>query len=199
MGTTLIDLRFDAVPLVSFLERDVQKQVPFATALALTRTAALTQDAIREDLPRHFTIRSTWISKGIRATRAKKSRLVAEVGSRDAFMARQVFGGVKESVDGGLVAVPREIRKTPEQRTTRARWPGRLLSKRNHFIAPLPSGDLGVFRRMRSGLRLLYVLTDSVEVERRWPFFELAWAEIHREWPHQQIKAMIDALKTSRR
>jgi len=193
-----VDVRFHPQAFVGALDA-VAKQMPWATKKALDNTAGLVQDVVCHDLPRHFTIRSTWVSKGIRVHRASKSRLVAAVGSVDPFMERQAYGGRKEAQGGGMLAVPRGVRSKPTQRTTRARWPGRLLQRKNHFLMPLPSGDVGLFRRYKSGrLKLMYVLTESVTVEKRWPFFDVAWELIKREWPHQQVKALLEALKTAR-
>jgi len=87
------------------LEQD-QKDVRFASALMLTRTAQDSQAEIKRQLPRRFEIRNRAVVDGIRIQAATKSKLVASVGSIDDFMALQEEGGTKQSRRGKSLAVP---------------------------------------------------------------------------------------------
>lgn len=100
-----------------------QKQLPFATARALTWLAMDVQKEERRELPRRFTIRNTWVAKGIRIKPAKKTRLVAEVYSRDDFMERQEEGGTKRPKQGQHLAVPVDARRNKRGIITKANRP----------------------------------------------------------------------------
>jgi hypothetical protein len=55
------------------------KQVRYASALALTRTAQDAQEQVRRQLPNRFIMRSQWVPKGIRIQRATKANLESTV------------------------------------------------------------------------------------------------------------------------
>jgi hypothetical protein len=79
--------------------------LPYATAVALTRTAKRAQTKIRRNLPRRFIIRKKWVGKGVQIKPATKKRHVAVIFSRDEFMVRQEEGGIKRP-KGRHIAVP---------------------------------------------------------------------------------------------
>jgi len=184
---TEIDAEFDLAGLDRWIDAKVKKQLPFAMALSLTRTAQDAQTRTRGDLAARFTIRRPFVAKGIRIKSARKSArlgdIKAQVGTVDAFMALQDAGGTKTGRGGGRVAVPVGARPRQTSVTPRSKWPGALLKKPGYFLAPLAGEDgaLGVWKRAggkrrrgkaRGGQRrkLQYVLTDSVDVPARWQF-----------------------------
>lgn len=82
-----------------------QKQVKFAAAVALTRTATVIKDAMPAELDRVFDRPTDFTKRGIYVKRADRNTLTAEVG----FMARQasylrlqVSGGVRQPTDRGI-------------------------------------------------------------------------------------------------
>lgn len=98
------DVRGDVSQITRHLSDVAMRQVPFATALALTRTAKFVERKIKEEIPRafdrptRFTLNSTWVRP------ATKSRLWAEVKIKDeAFKSRppikwlspQIYGGAR--------------------------------------------------------------------------------------------------------
>jgi len=184
----------------------VEQQIPFATALALTWTARDARTQLKADLPATFTIRSGWVAKGIRFEKARKTDdpIAAEVGHLDDYMKLQAEGGTRQTSTQS-VAVPVGIRKTPQTRTTPAKWPRRLLRKRKHFIAPLSASisTLGLFRR-RGGRRnprldLLYVMAERAVVPKRWPLEETVEQVVADVWPENARKALEKALASGRR
>src|SRR5260370_40269244 len=89
--TTMHDVRIRVIDDVKRFTRDMDeaanRQIPFALARALTRTAQDAQSDVRSDLPRRFTIRNTWVSRSIRITPATKAKPEAIVGSLEPFTA----------------------------------------------------------------------------------------------------------------
>ncbi|MBF0171465.1 MAG: hypothetical protein HQK87_10345, partial [Nitrospinae bacterium] len=72
---------------------ELEKQLRFAAAQALTRTAQDAQEEVKRQLPERFTIRTGWLARGIRIRPASRNNLKASVLVKDAFMALQETGG----------------------------------------------------------------------------------------------------------
>src|SRR3990167_3209198 len=136
----VIRLDFDARDYIGEIDALVTKEMPFAMAVALTRTAQSAQREVRAELKDRFTIRGNWVPGGIRIKPATKRNLAAEVGSKDAFMALQETGGVKKP-RGRALAIPVGARRTKMQRTSRSRWPGALLQRKNTFLGKTRDGN----------------------------------------------------------
>lgn len=200
----MISIRVDTSKVEHALE-GAAKQIPFATARALTLTAQAAQAELRSALDQDFTIRNEWASKGIRIVPARKSSLQAEVGSRDRFMALQAEGGVKEGKGGGAVAVPVEARPSPKSITRPSRWPGKLLDggKARAFKADLPGPTVAVFKVKGKGSRrtlsLMHLLVRQVQVPKRWPFADRVEAAASKAWPELAARAVAEALATARK
>jgi hypothetical protein len=197
-------VRFDLRSFERAMSDVAERQTPFATALALTWTAQDAQAVLRGGLERHFTIRDRWTARGIRIEPAKKRQLSAAVGSVDSYMERQVEGGTKSALDAADLAVPLGIRKHPKQRTGRSRWPGALLQRPGHFVAPLPGGGkrLAVYRRRtkkRFPLDVLYVFHRSVRVTARWPLERIVERVVSDRWAANAERAFTRAIRTARR
>jgi hypothetical protein len=203
--TATVDFRvtFDVKPFARWLDHEIARQIPFATALALTRVAKIAQGVVRAELPRHFTIRTPFVAKGIRIRAATKSRLFAEVGSKDRFMRAQALGGTKTAKEGSHVAIPVGARTTPTSVTRKGKWPGRLLSRKRHFVAPLPSGAAGIWRRKgpkrRPRLILQYILSKQAKIQARWPLFATVERVVAAVWQREALKAFDQAFKSRRR
>ncbi|MEM9369544.1 MAG: hypothetical protein AAGA26_00170 [Pseudomonadota bacterium] len=187
-----LDAELDFAGLNRWITSKTQREIPFATTLSLTWTAKDAQRDVQERLPERFTIRRSWVAKGIRIKPARKStsiaRIASEVGTVDDFMGLQEEGGTKRARSGRL-AVPYGARKTRTSVTPRSKWPGAMLKKRGVFTAPVKPGSrvLAVWKRRgrrrtmsrgasrgqrKQPIVLQYVLTNSVRVRERWQFRE---------------------------
>ena len=120
-------------------------QIPFASAVALTRTAVLVKAEIQKELPGMFTIRRPWTAGGIRAERAQKKdwpHCFAQVGSIDPYMVDFEEGGphktegtrstgFKTGKDTSAFVIPTGIRQavglSKQQVIPGKYWPKRLL------------------------------------------------------------------------
>lgn len=181
-----------------------QKQIRFAIALGLTRTAQQCQEVLRGKLGSSFTIRTPWVSKGIRIKKAdkKSSTLSAEVGSRDQFMARQKTGGEKTMLTGRSMGIPFAARPTAKSVVRRSMWPSALLKKRNFYVSPLRLGDpnspSAIWKNVNGKGVLYYIMAKSVEIPKRWPFDEQVIATLDRVWNTNLIDAVNFAFKTAK-
>lgn len=175
-------------------------QLPFAIALALTRTAQDAQKDLRGSLRTHFTIRRPWVRNSIVISRAEKKAInpVAFVGSLYEPMANQVSGEPKRGKGGRDVAVPVWARAKPRAITTPDVWPGALAKKQDFFVAPFnrdpfvvgrgagQGEGIGLFQRIGSDegkkhLRLWWSIKPSVTVKKLWPFQSISESAISRE------------------
>lgn len=96
-----INVKSDIDKVVRRLADEARKQVPFATALAITRTAKAVEQDLRGELGSKFDRPTPYVAKGTFSTSAKKTDLTAWVGMRDqarrggspAQYVREQFGG----------------------------------------------------------------------------------------------------------
>ena len=198
----MISIKVDTRPFERALE-GAAKQIPFATARALTLTAQAAQAELRNTLAEDLTIRNDWVSKGIRIVPARKSNLRAEVGSRDRFMALQAEGGWKEGKAGGAVAVPVGARSSPKSITRPSRWPGKIIAGAKGLKIQLHGGAQGVFQKRGGGrkamLALQYVLVKRVHVAPQWNFARRVDGAVAKAWPELARRAIAEAIDTSRK
>lgn len=179
---------------------DFRKQLRFAMSRALTSVAFDARTALNAQLGESFTMRSTWVPRGMRVTKARKSSLVAEVGNVRAFMVLHAEGGRKEARDGGDVAIPHGARPTPRAKTTRAKHPGRMLRKPRHFVQTV-RGKRGVWRRKtkkRYPIQRLWQFAESVQVKKTWRFEDQVLERVRLSWPSRARQAIDYAIKTAR-
>lgn len=199
---------------------DVQRrQVPFATSLALNRTADEVIHRGRQLIDQRFTVRRDWVKKGFRVDRSTRSKLEARVYHKDPFMWLQEHGGEKEPASGKqMVAAPIGARPTPQTITTPGRWPGALIQRHKAFT--IRKGDTsylfqrlgrtkrGKIRKNRlsrlpqqgrdPALRLMYVMKPEVDVPARWGFLDEAQRLINARWPLNFSGFMDYAIRTAR-
>jgi hypothetical protein len=193
----------DIAKLAAALDEAARRQIPFATAVALTRLAKSAQAALQESLGEFFTIRGTWVPRSIRVTPARKgSAPVAVVGSLYGPMQWQAEGASKGPRAGSAVAIPKRARPTTGARTTPSKWPAALDAKPNFFVAPLRfRAREGVFERVGRGrrqLRLWWSLAPSVRIPRRWPFEGIVRKDVGARVAREFFRALTDAMRTAR-
>lgn len=148
--------RTNLAEVIRDLDDMAKKELPFAIALALTRTAQETRDHLRARLPDHFTVRSTWVEQSLQITRAEKKDPdpTAIVGSVYWPMWAHTEGGTK-TARSGQVGIPVGARPTEQSITGLDTFPKKLLGRPNFFVAPfsrdpftIGSGpETGVFER----------------------------------------------------
>lgn len=168
-----LDIKLDGLEMaVEKLRLYADKQVPYATALALTRTAQDCQKALKSELGKHFTMRERGPhgpAAGIRVRAAKKRDLDsgAAVGSIDPYMAMQARGGTKRARAKTMgVPLVGGARAKKTSKVMQNKWPSRLLADytpppkgrgysrpgadKRLFIAPIKGGpQVGIYKRRR--------------------------------------------------
>ena len=179
----------------------VNRELPWATAIALTRTAQDARKQLAEDLPSQFTIRTPYVARRLRYVKATPSNRVAYVGHLDEFMRLQAEGGSRPAAASGFVAVPTAALRGSDNRgtTKKSAFPGALV-RRGAFTAPTASGSIALYRRTSTGeLERLYTLARSAEVRKAWPFAATVSRVAGERFPVRFREAMVKGLARARR
>ena len=184
-----------------------EKQLPFFTARALTRTARDAAGTVKSHLGDHFELRTTWLQRGIRFDKATKRSLTSVVGSKDRFMRLQAMGGEKQGQGKtGTVAVPitgGPARPSFDKKITPAKLPAKLLratkGKNKPFVAPVSAGskEKAIWRRLKKSrypIAMVYKFDGSVKYQKRWPLKQDTLDAVRKVWPAHAVQALEDAL-----
>lgn len=184
-----------------------QKQIPFATVLAIKFTLEDAQQELRAQLPRRFTIRNTFLEKGIRIKFANKKNLAGRVFTVDEILRRQITGAQKGG-KGRPVPLPRAIKgggssNAPAVKVLRAgKRPRALKGKKKVFEAPIRGGHRGIFKRVgkaRYPIEFLWRLHwKSTKIDSNFDFEDIATRVFRKRWQKNFGKALGRALASSR-
>jgi hypothetical protein len=219
----MIRIEIDRKALEKAIGLTNSKQIPYATALALTRIAKDAQQSVRASMPSRFTLRRNWIVKGIRITPATKTKLESVVYSIDPFMARHEFGGIKMgkpgggdfkgsdvaerksgrnySQIGGRVAVPtNKVLRSKSEIIRKSELPSGLGKKA--FVIGNKSDTQLLARRFsrgkRAGLQILYVLKKATRIEKRFGMGDTVMKVVQRRFGATFSQALQEALATAK-
>jgi len=198
-------------------------QVPFATVLALNRTAAEAQTTIKEELPQKFTLRRDWVSQGLRLQVATKGRPVALVFTKDWFMEDQETGAERTPTKAPTLFAPTKVVRAGEDlsgeipadlrpkalmrqikqggRPRRGQIGPQMASMPKPFIAKFSGGRTGLFIRRgkdRLPIVLLYTLKDAIKIKPRWGFDATTAGVSDKVLRREFIKALDEALKSAK-
>lgn len=155
----------------------LDRQLTFAAAQALTRTAKEAQKSAIATIQHTFTTRSQWYMPGnrfgVRITSARKDNLVASVHTDADWLALHEEGGVKERAGGGDLAVPivGGARSNPRAKI-RADLKPRALGNRA-FVINTANGPVLFYRKgARQKLTALYNLEPRARIRKASVIFE---------------------------
>jgi hypothetical protein len=198
-----------------YLDAVQKRELPFALAKALTKTAQDVQAKVISGLPSRFTLRTKWFQPntpfGFKIEKATKTNLVAKVYTRAPWMQLQETGGVKQA-PGKRLAIPFlerpgtrpgvvfGVKRTKRDLIMKSQKPQALGSKA--FILKGKKGDLLAMRTgrgKRSILRILYGLEPKANIKARLHFAETAQQVVDQGWRRNFEDAIAYALRTSRR
>lgn len=220
--TTEVTLTADFGGLHRMLQDWHVKQVPFATALALTRlargAAEVEADEVRKtfDNPTPFTQRSFFV------TSATKANQIAYVSAKDIqaqYLLPYVIGGMRYLGQKRAMLVPRAIAVNQYGNLPRGKLQ-QLQGKRGIFVGKVKTkaGQTisGVWQRpvvatkgkgskrsatakAATGLKLLVRFEDTTPTRKHLPFVERARAYVQANAREEIDKALREAARTARR
>ena len=195
-----ISVSFDVVDFKRGLEAAYKKQIPFATARALTTTAKDAQLTLKQELPSIFTLRNKHLQRGIRIDPATKTKLEAAVGSVDSEVVDHVFGGVRTER-----RIPQQaIQPVITKKVPKSKRPRPLIAKggrRQPFFIRSKTGTALLVRKERgkdAGLETLYAFDKRVRIEKRFAFEEIVGGVVAKKWENNMIESLDKALKSAK-
>jgi hypothetical protein len=147
-----IEVRADFRPLTRSLDEVAQRQVPFATARALTDMANAAAVANRRALPSIFDRPTPFTLNSIAVQPAKKSDLVARVfvkAKQAEYLALEETGGVRRPEKRALI-MPKAVQRNAFGNIPR-RGLAALKKRKDVFVGKTENGVGGFFRRLESG------------------------------------------------
>jgi hypothetical protein len=183
--------------IMTDLER---RQLPFATARALTRTAQAARDDVKASLPTAFDRPTPFTRGGIGIKTATKAGLTAEVFVKDIqadYLAKQERGGVREPKKKALVK-PVGIRIN-QYGNIANKAVAKAYQRKNTFSGTV-RGTPGLWERTKKGgLKLLVRYEDRKQVKAKPWFIPVVTATVRRVWPRLMAESLRDAMRNARR
>jgi hypothetical protein len=188
-------------------------QVPFATAMALTKTAQAGQGKIRSDvLPTKFILRrAAWMKNNIRVKSATKTELAAEVRDTYRAMVLQETGGIKIPF-GSKLAVPLSAARPSESSLISPQNRPAAVMARGGFIQGnilygVPSKRAHGPHKNRRGARgasssgdivPMYALVPRARIDQRYGFEDAVIQVVHETFGANFADAFKRAVRTAR-
>ncbi len=189
-------------PVVNLL-RNIERQIPFARAVALNRTAKKVQDhELKRELPGKLKVRGTWarpgVKFGVNIRFAKKTDDSAEVFSRAPWLDFQERGGTK-TPSGKVLLIPKIGGARPTAGAVVVR---RLKPRKGNAKIFFHPKFKGVFRQVGRGknkrLQMLFSFTTgSARVKKRISFEQTGAQIAAQNFGAEFDRAYRDALLTS--
>ena len=199
----MIEITVNTRQFTRWLTDVERRQVPFATAQALTATAfAVRRQVVERTFPAAFKLRNRRFPRvAIRVAKATKRSLSASVFDRLGrdYLKLHATGGTKRPRGGRLAVPTTRIRRTKSGRIPKGQTPTAVRGRKNAVVAPVNGGKQGIWRRRRGRLELLYTLQPSARIRKRLRFFEDANAVVTRQFPRRFRVALAKAVRTARR
>lgn len=193
-----INVKSNVKQFTKGLKRIEKKQIPFATARALTWTAQDAQKRLIKKIPSIFNVTKKWWLKqqptGIKIKPAKKNHLVSSVYTNAYFAERQEEGGTRRPTKSKNLVIP--TKKVPKSRRKAGGATVMLKGKKVFSTAR------GIYRRKggkkSKSLELLYHKEKSANIKPRFNFKQTVRTIATRTFKRNFLKSLANALKTAR-
>lgn len=180
--------------------KDIERnQIPFAVALALTRTAQGGQSFTKQEMQRRLDNPTRFTLSGVAVKRATKRDLVAEVFLKDiqaAYLSWQVEGGIRYPARRAI-PVPVGVRLNKFGNMPRRKL--EQLRGRKDVFSGVVKGVPGLWQRMASGrVKLLVAYEPQARYTRRFPLGRLLDGFVSRTFDDELAKAFAKAVDGAR-
>lgn len=193
-----INVKSNVKQFTRHLNRIEKKQVPFATARALTWTAQDVQKWLIKKIPSIFNVTKKWWLKqqptGIKIKPAKKNDLVSSIYTKAYFANLQEEGGAKRPTRSKNLVIP--TKKVPKSRR-KAGGAAVMLKGKKVF-----STARGIYRRKggkkSKTIELLFHKERSANINPRFNFKQTAHSIATRMFKRNFLRSLANALKTGR-
>ena len=208
----MLSVRSDTKQLTAYLNRVQRKQIPFATAKALTQTAFDVRAFIQRALPRFLDRPTKGIIRSVQVLKATKYNFTARVGFAGLGFGKTMWKDSPAKImryhsKGG----PRYPNKTAiavpvQQKTNRfGNLPrnkiSKLLGNKDKYFSGTPKGmsNAGIYQRTKKKLKMLVAWEPKATYQGgRFPFKTIVVRGVAKHYRKRFVKALQDALKTAR-
>ncbi len=192
-----MNVKADIREVTRYLNKVQKRQVPYAIALALTRTVQDAQKSLIAAIPHIFKVTKKWWLKnqptGVKIRPATKADLTASVYTNAPFAGLQEEGGIKRPRKKFL-AVP--TKNTPKSRR-KAGGAGVMMKQKKTFATAS-----GIYRRKggkrNQTIEKLYTFTEKARVRPRFGFKDIARKVALHRFKKNFETALTKALRTAR-
>lgn len=214
METFRIKVETTAPQLSKQLRRVAEREIPFASTVALTRVAVSARDRVRGEMRFRFKLRSKRTPKGVIAIPAQKSHLwpKSEVAVRDAFMALHATGGIKRPQKGAKnVAIPtRLVQRTGSGAVRKAHkperlgdYPGAVWRERatkdpTALLLPSHATRLRGGKKGAGSLWLYFLFRRTARIKKRWPFESTVERAVRQNYQQQFLRALRESVASTK-
>jgi len=193
-----INVKSNVKQFTRHLTKIEKKQVPFATARALTWTAQDVQKWLIKKIPAIFNVTKKWWLKqqptGIKIKPAKKNHLISSIYTKAYFASLQEEGGTKRPTRSKNLVIP--TKKVPKSRRKSG---GAVVMLKGKKVF---STSRGIYRRKGGkksrAIELLYHKDSSANVKPRFNFKKTAHRIATRMFKRNFLKSLASALKSAR-
>jgi len=160
-----------------------REEIPFATALALTKTAQDMQFDIIKETKKRFTIRKTWLEKGkyaVRITPANKRTLTAKVWNDAPWMQSFERGELRKPKRESFAVPTDQVKRNKRDIITRSNRPKQLT--RSFKIRTRQGNEILLIRRGKKVVKYVYSLIKSAKINPQWKFVETGTRSARKNW-----------------
>lgn len=182
------------------MRREQRSQLPFATAVALTRTGKDAKAAVEKKLPDVFDRPTPFTQRGVAALPATKAKLYSRVLIKNAqanYLGIQEDGGIRRPAGRALV-VPFQARLNRYGNLPRGGV--RRLLARDDTFSGVVRGVGGIWQRNRDGtVRLLIAYEDQTTYRPRFGFKRMVEKTARERFDANFRLAFAEAMETARR
>jgi len=204
----LISVQVDTKPLKRWLSDIEKKQLPFATAKALTITARDAKRAVDAQLPKKLDRPTPFTRRAIGIKAARKTLLQSEVFVKD-----MQWEYLRFAIEGGTRRPDRKAIATPGSKTRLNKYGNmprgkahKLLQNRAKYFSGKPTGHpgapAGIWQRMgrggRGNIRLVVQYKKHILYKKRLPFRKIVEGVVAHRWRRNFEQSFADAMRTAR-
>ena len=208
----MLSVHSNTKQLTAHLNRIQRKQIPFATAKALTQTAKDVRESLKKALPRFLDRPTKGITKSVQVEKATKYNVTARVGfaglgfgktawkeSPAKIMRRHIKGGTRYP-NKTAIAVPVKQRTNKYGNLPRNKI-STLLANTTKYFSGTPKGisNAGIYERQKKKLKMLIAWEPKATYQGgRFPFKSIVKLSVAKNYRKRFEKALQNALDTAR-
>ncbi len=194
-----ISIQSNLKKLTKNLNNIQKKQIPFATAKALTATAIEARAAAKKAMVSKLDRPTPWTVRGVLYEKATKHNLKSAVYIKDdraRYLKWQISGGTRKARNKALL-IPGNIKLNKYGNLPRNRV-AKLRAKDNVFSGKV-DGVGGIYQRYkRKAPKLLVSFEKQVKYGVKYPFGKIVKGSVRRNFEKNFSNALAQALKTAR-